>query len=644
MKYSAIPGPQGLYDPAFERDSCGVAAVADIKGRRSNKIVADGITALINLEHRGAAGADPAVGDGAGILFQVPEGFLRAVVDFDLPVVTGANSPDGCAFAVGTAFLPQDDVERQRAKTLIAEIVVEEGLELIGWRTVPTDPVGAGVGQMALDVMPVFEQLFLAGPKDAAGHRPFGIALDRLVYPVRKRVENETAAADVDVYFPSLSSRTMVYKGMLTTQQLPDFFNDIRDRRVESAIAIVHSRFSTNTFPAWPLAHPFRFIAHNGEINTVRGNRNRMRAREALLESDLIPGDLRRVFPICPPAASDSGSFDEVLELLHLGGRSLPHAVLMMIPEAWENGRDTMDPAIRGFAEFHASLMEPWDGPACVTFTDGRLLGAVLDRNGLRPGRWWLTSDDTVVLASEAGVLPIPPEKIVERGRLQPGRMFLVDTVAGRIMDDTEVKARLAAQHPYADWVHAGLVPLADLPAREHVVTSHDAVLRRQQVFGYSEEDLRILLTPMAKSGAEAIGSMGTDTPEAVLSARPRLLFDYFSQLFAQVTNPPLDAIREQIVTSMSSVIGPEANLLDPSPSSCRQISLPFPVIDNDDLAKLVGVNSDGDMAGFAAASHLRALRGRRWGRGPAVGPGAVSEGSGRRDRGRRPDPGAVRP
>ncbi len=444
--------------------------------------------------------------------------------------------------------------------------------------------------------------MFLAAPAAEGGTRPYGLDLDRLVYAVRKRIEHETAAADVDVYFPSLSSRTLVYKGMLTTRQLPDFFPDIRDRRVESAIAIVHSRFSTNTFPAWSLAHPFRFIAHNGEINTVRGNRNRMRAREALLESKLIPGDLNRLYPICSPSASDSASFDEVLELLHLGGRSLPHAVLMMIPEAWENGRATMDPAVRGFAEFHASLMEPWDGPACVTFTDGRLLGAVLDRNGLRPGRWWLTSDDTVVLASEAGVLPIPPEKIVERGRLQPGRMFLVDTTAGRIMDDREIKASLAAEHPYADWVHAGLVPLDDLPAREHVVTSHDAVLRRQQVFGYSEEDLRILVTPMAASGAEGIGSMGTDTPEAVLSARPRLLFDYFSQLFAQVTNPPLDAIREQVVTSMASIIGPEENLLDPSPNSCRQISLPFPVIDNDDLAKLVGVNSDGNMAGLAAA------------------------------------------
>ena len=327
----------------------------------------------------------------------------------------------------------------------------------------------------------------------------------------------------------------------------------------------MHSRFSTNTFPAWPLAHPFRYIAHNGEINTVRGNRNRMRAREAMLASKLIPGDLARAFPICTPGASDSASFDEVLELLHLGGRTLPHAVLMMIPEAWENNA-TMDPAIRGFAEFHASLIEPWDGPACVTFTDGTVLGAVLDRNGLRPGRWWLTTDDTVVLASEAGVLPIPPEKVLERGRLQPGRMFLVDTDQGRILNDAEVKDELAAEHPYRDWVHAGLMRLTELPAREHVTVSHRSVLARQQIFGYTEEELRVLVTPMAATGAEGIGSMGTDTPEAVLSTRPRLIFDYFSQLFAQVTNPPLDAIREAVVTSLSSVIGPEANLLEPGP------------------------------------------------------------------------------
>ncbi|WP_029135736.1 glutamate synthase large subunit [Nakamurella lactea] len=619
MQFSAIPARQGLYDPAFERDACGVAAVADIRGRRSHRIVADGVTALINLDHRGAAGADPAVGDGAGILIQVPGDFLREVVDFELPAadcgrgpaVGAANpgesgvaapmEPDGEAFAVGNAFLPVDPVARAAAKQLIADILESEGLQLLGWRGVPTEPAAAGVGRMALDVMPAFEQLFIAAPPAANGGRPHGIALDRLIYPARKRIEHETVAAGVGVYLPSLSSRTLVYKGMLTTAQLPVFFPDITDRRVTSAIAVVHSRFSTNTFPAWPLAHPYRFIAHNGEINTIRGNRNWMRARETLLATDLIPGDLARAFPIVTPDGSDSGSFDEVLELLHLGGRSLPHAVMMMIPESWENNT-SMDPRIRAFAEFHGSLMEPWDGPACVTFTDGRLLGAVLDRNGLRPGRWWRTDDGVVVLASESGVLPIPPERVVARGRLRPGRMFLVDTVAGRILDDTEVKLALAAEKPYGEWTHAGVISLADLPAREHVVAAGDSVLRRQLAFGYTEEELRILVAPMARSAAEAIGSMGTDTPEPVLSQRPRMLFDYFSQQFAQVTNPPLDAIREAVVTSLSGVIGPEHNLLDSGPASCRQVILPFPTIDNDDLAKLVGINADGDMPGFGSA------------------------------------------
>ncbi|MBM9475454.1 glutamate synthase large subunit [Nakamurella flavida] len=597
MEFSAMPAPQGLYDPALESDSCGVAAVADIKGRRSHKIVADGVTALINLDHRGAAGADPAVGDGAGILIQIPDALLRAVVDFPLPV---ADDPrHGEAYAVGIAFLPAGETERARAKEIIAGIARDENLELLGWRTVPADAVGAGVGQMARDVMPAFEQLFLAAPAREDGSRPAGIDLDRLVYPARKLFRKATTEAGVGTYFCSLSSRTMVYKGMLTTEQLPAFFADLTDVRTESAIAIVHSRFSTNTFPAWPLAHPFRFIAHNGEINTVRGNRNRMRAREALLATDLIPGDLKRVFPVCSPDASDSATFDEVLELLHLGGRSLPHAVMMMIPEAWENNV-AMDPDIRAFAEFHASVIEPWDGPACVTFTDGTLLGAVLDRNGLRPGRWWLTTDDTVVLASEAGVLSIPPEKIVERGRLQPGRMFLVDTDQGRILVDGEIKSGLAHENPYAEWVSAGLLRLSELPSREYVVTPHAEVLRRQQIFGYTEEELRVLVAPMAQTGAEGVGSMGTDTPEAALSERPRMLFDYFTQLFAQVTNPPLDAIRESVVTSLSSVIGPEQNLLKPGPASCRQIVLPLPVIDNIDLAKLVGINDDGNLPGFA--------------------------------------------
>ncbi|MGN6473822.1 MAG: glutamate synthase large subunit, partial [Mycobacteriales bacterium] len=421
------------------------------------------------------------------------------------------------------------------------------------------------------------------------------LVLERRAFCARKRIERE-----VGTYLPSLSCRTVVYKGMLTTDQLPEFFPDVTDERFESAIGLVHSRFSTNTFPSWPLAHPYRYIAHNGEINTVMGNRNWMRAREALLQSDLIPGDLSRLFPIVTPGGSDSASFDEVLELLHLGGRSLPHAVLMMIPEAHENNAQ-MDPDRKAFYEFHSCVMEPWDGPACVAFTDGTVVGAVLDRNGLRPSRYWVTDDGRVILASEVGVLDIPADRVVRKGRLQPGRMFLVDTIAGRIVDDDELKSELAAAQPYREWLHAGQVHLDDLAEREHIVYSHESVVRRQQAFGYTEEELRIIVAPMARGGAEAIGSMGTDTPVAALSVRPRLLFDYFTQLFAQVTNPPLDAIREELVTSLSASIGPEGNLLVPTPASCRQITLPFPVLDNDDLAKIIHVNDDGDMPGFAS-------------------------------------------
>jgi glutamate synthase (NADPH/NADH) large chain len=386
---------------------------------------------------------------------------------------------------------------------------------------------------------------------------------------------------------------------MLTTGQLEEFFPDLSDPRLVSPLALVHSRFSTNTFPSWPLAHPYRFIAHNGEINTVRGNRNWMAAREALLESDLIPGDISRLFPIVDPSGSDSASFDEVLELLYLGGRSLAHSILMMIPEAWEN-HETMPEKLKDFYRFHASLMEPWDGPACVTFTDGKQIGAVLDRNGLRPSRYWVTDDGLVVLASEVGVLDIPQEKVIRKGRLQPGRMFLVDIQSGRIIEDEEIKQSLANNAPYGEWLHAGIVRLADLPAREHIIYPHSSVLRRQRAFGYTEEELRMIVTPMAKSGIEPIGSMGTDTPIAALSAKPRLLFDYFSQLFAQVTNPPLDAIREELVTSLGGSMGPEHNLLDPGPASCRQISLAFPVIDNDELAKIIHVNADNNHPGLS--------------------------------------------
>nr|WP_020521044.1 glutamate synthase large subunit [Catelliglobosispora koreensis] len=576
MTFSAAPYAQGLYDPANEHDACGVAFVVDARGRRSHAIVEAGLTALRNLEHRGAAGCEVNSGDGAGILVQVPHEFLRAVTDFPLPEPTASGEP---AYAVGNAFLPADVSQRARAIEVIERIVAEEDVKLLGWRDLPIDAEAADLGATARSVQPHFAQLFIGGES--------GLALERLAFVVRRRIERETRERGVEVYFPSLSARTVVYKGMLTTDQLPAFFPDLSDARLVSSIALVHSRFSTNTFPSWPLAHPYRYVAHNGEINTVNGNRNWMRAREALLESDLIPGDLRRLFPICTPAASDSASFDEVLELLHLGGRSLPHAVLMMIPEAWENNA-TMDPARRAFYEFHASVMEPWDGPACIAFTDGTQIGAVLDRNGLRPARWWRTNDDIVVFASEAGVLDFDPATIVAKGRLQPGRMFLVDTAAGRIVDDEEIKSELAAEHPYADWLRAGLMRLSDLPDREHITYGHEAVLRRQLTFGYTEEELRVLVTPAARDGAEPIGSMGTDTPIAVLSERPRLLFDYFSQLFAQVTNPPLDAIREEIVTSVAHTIGSEPNLLAPSAESCRQIVLPFPVLDNDELAKLI--------------------------------------------------------
>jgi glutamate synthase (NADPH/NADH) large chain len=576
----STPAPQGLYDGQHEHDACGVAFVADIHGRRTHSIVADALTALHNLDHRGASGAEINTGDGAGILTQVPDAFFREVVDFELPQLG--------AYAVGMAFLPEDVEQLGKAIDAIERIVADEDLRILGWREVPTD--ASSLGATALSVMPRFRQLFVA-----AARGEIGMALERRAFCARKRIERE-----VGVYLPSLSCRTTVYKGMLTTDQLPEFFPDVVDERFASAIALVHSRFSTNTFPSWPLAHPYRYVAHNGEINTVKGNRNWMRAREALLGSDVIPGDLTRLFPIVTPDASDSASFDEVLELLHLGGRSLPHAVLMMIPEAYENNTE-MDPARRAFYEFHSCVMEPWDGPACVTFTDGAVVGAVLDRNGLRPSRYWVTDEGRVVLASEVGVLDIAPERIIRKGRLQPGRMFLVDTVAGRIVDDTELKGELAADNPYQDWLHAGLLDLRTLPEREHVVYPHESVVRRQQAFGYTEEELRLIVAPMARAGAEAIGSMGTDAPIAALSDRPRMLFDYFTQLFAQVTNPPLDSIREELVTSLSTSIGPERNLLDPSPASCRQITLPFPVIDNDDLAKIIHVNDDGDLPGFEA-------------------------------------------
>ena len=571
-----MPEAVGLYNPANEHDACGVAMVATLNKTKNHEIVSKALTALRNLEHRGASGAEPDSGDGAGILIQIPDEFYRSVVDFKLPKLG--------FYATGVFFIEAGNTDYLAQITKIAS---EEGLRILGWRDLPIN--SKSIGKTALSVMPSFKQIFVEGLKGESD-----LVLERMVFCLRKRVEHT-----MPIYVASLSSRTIVYKGMLTTGQLEEFFPDLSNQLVVSAMALVHSRFSTNTFPSWPLAHPYRFIAHNGEINTVKGNRNWMRARETLLQSDLIPGDIKRLFPIVNNSGSDSASFDEVLELLYLGGRSLPHSILMMIPEAWEN-HATMSQVRKDFYAFHSALMEPWDGPACVTFTDGNQIGAVLDRNGLRPSRFWVTDDGLVVLASEVGVLDFKPESIVRKGRLQPGKMFLVDLQEGRIIEDDEIKDSLAAAQPYSDWLHAGLVRLSDLPSREHIVYPHSSVVRRQRAFGYTEEELRLIITPMAKNGAEPLGSMGTDTPIAALSEKPRLLFDYFAQLFAQVTNPPLDAIREELVTSLGGSIGPEHNLLDPGPSSCRQISLQFPVIDNDELAKIINVNADGDQPGFA--------------------------------------------
>ncbi len=584
----------GLYRSHHEHDACGVAFLVDASGRRTHDIVSNGLAALCRMDHRGARGADPDTGDGAGIMLQIPDAFYRDVVEFDLPAAGD--------YATGLVFC--DEENEALVRRTVDKYALAEQVTVLGWREVPVDP--DCLGHTARRVMPRVRQVFLAAESGASG-----LELDRLAFAVRKQAERELRERDTSAALITLSSRTIVYKGMLTPDQVGRFYTDLTDDRVVSALALVHSRFSTNTFPSWPLAHPYRMVAHNGEINTIRGNRNWMTARQAQLATSALPGRLRRLYPICTPGASDSMNFDEVVELLHLGGRSLPHAMLMMIPEAWESN-PTMDPKRREFYRFNASLMEPWDGPACVAFTDGTSIGAVLDRNGLRPARWWRTRDNLVILSSEAGVVDLDPATVVEKGRLTPGRMFLVDTEAGRIIGDDEIKDELAAEHPYGDWTHAGLIGLDALPARESTVYTHDSVRRRQITFGYTEEELRLLLAPMAKQSAEPVVSMGTDTPIAGLSQRPRLLYDYFTQLFAQVTNPPLDAIREEMVTSLGVTIGPEHNLLEASAASCRQIELPRPIIDNDELAKILSIDADGDMPGFKAVRVSGLYKARR--------------------------------
>jgi glutamate synthase (NADPH/NADH) large chain len=580
----------GLYDPSTEHDACGVGFVVDIKGRKSHTTIERALTILDHLEHRGACGCEVNTGDGAGILIQVPDAFLRrecAKLGIDLP------APG--QYGVGLVFLPTDSAEAATCEREFARIVAEEGQPLLGWRTPPIDD--SAIGPTAKACQPAFRQIFIGRAADIAD----GDAFERKLYVIRKRIEHaiwgSTMREKSLFYVPSLSHRTLVYKGMLNAAQVKQQFPDLSDPLVESALALVHQRFSTNTFPSWPLAHPFRYVAHNGEINTLRGNANWMRAREALCESAVFGEDLQKLFPIVIEGSSDSATFDQVLEFLHMAGRPLPLAVLMMIPEAW-SGHQQMDAARKAFYEYHGCLMEPWDGPACIAFTDGRMIGAVLDRNGLRPSRYYVTKDDMVVMASEVGVLDFPPENIAIKERLHPGRIFLVDTEAGRIIDDAELKQRYIDEHPYAEWLAKNHIPLSALPEPPHVhEVDHDTVLRRQLAYGYTHEDLRLLMLPMAEKGEEAIGSMGSDTALAVLSDRPRMLYDYFKQLFAQVTNPPLDGIREELVTQVSTPIGPESNLLEPTEKSCRRLKLDSPILGNEDLARIRHV----DLPGFRA-------------------------------------------
>ncbi|WP_271983890.1 glutamate synthase large subunit [Pseudoclavibacter terrae] len=584
---NGYPEAAGLYDPANERDACGLAMVATLRGTPGHDIIDHALDALRHMEHRGAVGSDAGTGDGAGILTQIPDEFFRAVSGFELPA-------EG-RYAVGNAYLPVDSDERARVKAGIVKLAAEEDLRVIGWREVPVQP--DELGKLARAAMPVIEQLYVRSERqNFRGNPRKGASLDRQCYRLRKRAEHS-----LGVYFMSLSCRMITYKGMVTTLQLEPFFPDLGDERFASKLAIVHSRYSTNTFPSWQLAQPMRMMAHNGEINTVRGNRNWMRARQSQLRSEIL-GDVSDLFPIVTEGASDSASFDEVLELLTLSGRSLSHAVHMMVPAAWETAED-LSAEVRDFYEYHSLIMEPWDGPAAMAFTDGRYVCATLDRNGLRPGRFVQTADGLIVLGSEVGVASLDPATVIRKGRLRPGQVLLVDTEVGRLIEDDEVKHDLAELQPWGDWLDEGRINLAELPEREHVTHTPASVERRQRTFGYTEEELRILLAPMAKNGAEPIGAMGTDTPIAILTDRPRLVFDYFTQNFAQVTNPPLDAIREEVVTSLTTSIGPQENLLSAGPEHARQVVLDFPVIDNDQLAKIQHIEQ---RPGIDAAETLR--------------------------------------
>src|SRR5215469_6920610 len=582
-----LPAKQGLYDPRHEHDACGIGFVVNTKGAQSHEIISKGLQILINLTHRGACGCDPETGDGAGILIQIPHKFFARECE-----ALGFTLPPPGVYGVGMVFLPVEPSHRLIAEGILERIAREEGLSVLGWRDTPVN-VDA-IGRVARASQPYIEQIFIRGAAAMSEDE-----LERKLYVVRKRAEVEMAASNLPdkgfFYIPSLSARTIVYKGLLLAPQIAEFYNELTDPDAMSALCLVHQRFSTNTFPSWQLAHPYRYLCHNGEINTIRGNNAWMHAREKILSSRMFGDDLKKLFPVVTPGGSDSASIDNAVELLTLAGRDLPHVMAMLIPEAWD--ADTTMPADKkAFYEYHASLMEPWDGPAAIAFTDGRVIGATLDRNGLRPARYLVTHDDLVIMASETGVLPVKPEEVKFKGRLQPGRMLLVDTREGGIVPDQEIKQRLASRRPYRKWIEDNQVLIDNLPDPPSVhATDFDTIVQRQRAFGYTDEDIRILMTPMAVNGEEPVGSMGVDTPLACLSDKPQPLFHYFKQLFAQVTNPAIDPIREELVMSLTSYIGTERNILAETPKHCHTLRLPHPILTNRDLERLRRV-SQGDL------------------------------------------------
>lgn len=585
---NGMPPKQGLYDPQHEHDACGIGFVVNIKGKQSNEIIRQAITVLNNLDHRGASGSEANTGDGAGILIQIPHKFLQRSCEG-----VGISLPDPGDYGVGMIFLPPEREQRRPCEKVVERIVQEEGQQILGWRKVPTD--NFYLGKTAKATEPSVRQIFIG----RSPNLPDQMAFERKLYVIRRRITLAIEESDLEdkdyFYVPSMSSRTLIYKGMLTPAQLMEFYPDLNEPTMESALALVHSRFSTNTFPSWKLAHPYRYLIHNGEINTLRGNQNWMHAREAQLASDLFGDDLEKIIPIIQEDGSDSAKFDNTLEFLALSGRSLPHAMMMMIPEPWEN-HESMDENKKAFYEYHSCLMEPWDGPASIAFTDGKIVGATLDRNGLRPSRYYVTKDDVVVLASEVGVLDIPPEEVVHKDRLKPGRMLLIDTEKGRIISDEEIKQKIATEQPYREWLDENLVDFEDLEDVQAEVPdrSHAEVLTRQKVFGYTYEDLQINVGPMAENMIQPVGAMGNDAPIAVLSKQPQLLYNYFKELFAQVTNPPIDPIREELITSTETTLGSEGNLLDPKPESSRQIRLKTPILKNEEIEKLRRINLPG--------------------------------------------------